>query len=82
MVLSLAPNRRSSGFMNVKQSSEKTMEAKAAIVIVQEATFPASDSSFRPSSRTIRLPPPTPNRFASAPAIRKTVSTSEDAATI
>ena len=82
IVLSLAPSRRSSGSMNSRHSREKARAARTETDSVQEAALFASSGSFRPSSRTTRLPPPTPNRLPSAPAIRKTVSTREEAATI
>ena len=68
--------------MKTRQNSEKPSAAAPPATSVQAAAFLASSGSFAPSSRTIRLPPPTPNRLDSAPTIKNTVSTSEDAATM
>ena len=68
--------------MKSRHKRENTSAEAADIKTVQEATRAASSFSFLPSSRTIRLPPPTPKRLASAPAIRNTVSTREEAATM
>ena len=68
--------------MKIRHSSENVSAAPAAIARLSEATRRASSGSFAPSRRTIRLPPPTPNRLAMDIVIRNTVSTSDEAATM